>query len=248
MFRHPRPLRVARSVVLWEEDRRPSAYSMSWEIIPPHKPFYRRTWFLVLLAMAFIAALAGAFVVQRELSRWDAIAATFDYSKLTDMESASIIYDRNKQILGRIFIQNRDEVSLDQLSPHILKAVIAAEDARFYQHDGVDYFGIARAMIRNYQAGRTRQGASTLTQQLARNTFPDELPSNDRSYGRKILEIAVAREIEKKISKQEILEPLFEPGLFRLGFLRRRGRRAGVFWQESDRAESLRGRDAHRAA
>ncbi len=90
-----------------------------------------------------------------------------------------------------------------EISPWLLKAAVGGEDARFYQHDGVDYFGIARAMVRNYQAGRTRQGASTLTQQLARNTFADELPSSDRSYGRKMLEIAVAREIEQRLATRK---------------------------------------------
>jgi penicillin-binding protein 1A len=134
------------------------------------------------------------------------------------MESASVIYDRNGQVLGRIFIQNRDQVAADELSPWLYKSVVAAEDNRFYQHSGVDYYGIVRAIVRNYQAGRARQGASTLTQQLARNTFPVELPPEDRSYKRKLLEIFVAQEIEHRFSKPKILELYLNRVFFGDGF------------------------------
>jgi penicillin-binding protein 1A len=164
------------------------------------------------------AGLTGVILVNREFAKWDEKAQAFDYSKLTAMESASVIYDRNGQVMGRIFIQNRDQVPLDQLSPEIQKAAVGAEDVRFYQHKGVDYFGIFRAMVRNTQSGRTRQGASTLTQQLARNSFPDELPSSDRSYGRKMLEIAVAKEIERRYTKEQILELYLNRVFFGAGF------------------------------
>ncbi len=108
---------------------------------------------------------------------------------------------------------------ITEISPNLLKAAVGGEDARFYSHDGVDYYGIFRAMVKNYQAGRTKQGASTLTQQLARNTFVDELPSADRSYGRKLLEIAVAWEIEKRLnSKEKILELYLNRVFFGGGF------------------------------
>ncbi len=191
----------------------------SWEdYLPPHKPFYLRAWFLTLVVFIFAGAGAGGLFVWWELDKWDHKAQTFDFSKLSDMESASIIYDRNNQVLGRIFIQNRDEVSIDALSPNLLKAVVGAEDARFYQHHGVDYYGIARAFVINYRSGRTRQGASTLTQQLARNTFTEELPSTDRTYGRKLLEISVAKEIEHRCDKQTILRLYLNRVFFGSGF------------------------------
>jgi membrane peptidoglycan carboxypeptidase len=168
--------------------------------------------------MSLLIVGVGALMAKMEWDKWENRAKTFDYTKLTEMESASVIFDRSGQVLGRIFIQNRDEVGSDQLSPEIIKAVVGAEDARFYQHDGVDYFGILRAMVKNYQAGRTRQGASTISQQLARNTFPEQLPSSDRSYGRKILEMAVARQIEKQISKREILTLYLNRVFFGSGF------------------------------
>ncbi len=170
------------------------------------KPFYRRAGFLVPLALVVAVLVAAAAWVFNEKAKWEARAAAFDYKQLAEMESASVVYDRDGGILGRIFIQNRDRVALDKISPDLSRAVVAAEDTRFYQHTGVDYIGVLRAAVKNFRAGRTRQGASTLSQQLARNSFPDEIPSTDRSYGRKLLETFVAREIEKLYDKNKILE------------------------------------------
>jgi penicillin-binding protein 1A len=189
-----------------------------WDLPRYRKPIYLRTWFLtvvVLLVGTGIAALAFLYV---EKSKWEKRARAFDYAKLEEMESASVIYDRNNQAIGRIFIQNRDQVGPEDLSPWLFKSIVAAEDNRFYQHSGVDYFGVVRAVVKNYQAGRTRQGASTLTQQLARNSFPVELPSNDRGYTRKLLEMFVAQEIEHRFSKPKILELYLNRVFFGDGF------------------------------
>lgn len=190
-----------------------------WEPYPlPPKPFYRRTWFVSLALSLLVIGIVITFVALNELQKFERKAKTFDFTKLSDMESASVIYDRTGQVLGKIFIQNRDEVPVTELSENIMKAVVGAEDARYYQHHGVDYFGILRAFIINYKSGRTRQGASTITQQLARNTFPEELPSNDRSYSRKILETCVAREIENRCSKRDILGLYLNRVFFGSGF------------------------------
>lgn len=155
--------------------------------------------FVLVLIVAAIGA-AGAFFYCKP--RYD-LAQSFDLSELRDVEVASRIFDRNGQELGRIFVQNRRPVTLDEVSNHFVNALLAAEDARFYQHDGVDYYGILRAMYYAARSKEWNQGASTITQQLARQTF--EL--KDRTISRKITEIFLARRIEKEIgSKQEILE------------------------------------------
>ena len=189
-----------------------------WDYAPPRTPFYRRPWFLAPVCTLLVLCGVAAVWLIGEKGRWERRARDFDFRKLAEMESASVIYDRAGSVLGRIFIQNRDQVSLKELSPALLTAVVAAEDARFYKHKGVDYYGILRALVRNYQAGRTRQGASTLTQQLARNTFPEQLPPNDRSYQRKLLEMFVALEIEKRCTKNEILELYLNRVFFGSGF------------------------------
>src|SRR6202007_2227471 len=167
-----------------------------------HKPFYRRIWFLSLVGLLVCLAGAAGFVYFWGIVRYEKKAEEFNLAKLEDLESASVIYDRYGQVFGKIFIQNREQVSLDQISPYLVNAVIAEEDNRFYEHSGVDFFGMFRALIKNTQAGRIRQGASTVTQQLARNVFD----LRDRTYDRKILEVFLAMRIERSLSKSKIME------------------------------------------
>lgn len=127
---------------------------------------------------------------------------SFDLSKLEKMESASGIYDRNGILIGKIFIQNRLPIPFSEIPNSMVKAIVAEEDNRFFEHDGVDYFGIARAAISNYRQGRIKQGASTVTQQLARNSFD----LRERSLQRKILEMFLAQRIERTFSKEKIME------------------------------------------
>ena len=204
-----------------------------WDYTRPRQRFYRRPWFLVLLGLVVAVVGAGAIFVLIEKGKLEAKAAKFDYGRLEAMESASVIYDRNGVVMGRMFTQNRDQVTVDQLSPYLLTAVVAAEDARFYQHKGVDYRGIARAMLKNWRAGRTVQGASTLAQQLARNTYPDLLPPSDRSYQRKLLELAVAREIEKRCNKRKILGLYLNRVFFGSGFYGAEAAARGYFGKKA---------------
>ena len=129
-------------------------------------------------------------------------AASLDLSHLEQMESASVIVDRNNKIFGQIYVENRETVPYDQLPPNLVNAIIATEDNKFYQHHGYDLLGIVRAAIKNTVAGHVRQGASTVTQQLARNSF--ELKG--KTFRRKLLEMFVARRIEDNFSKQKIME------------------------------------------
>ncbi len=147
--------------------------------------------------MGGVAFFAYAFV-----HKYEKEAAAFDLNKLDAVESASVLYDRNGNVFGKIFIQNREQVSFDQISSHLVDAVVAAEDNRFYEHTGVDFVGIARAFLKNARSGRIKQGASTVTQQLARNTFD----LRDRTYDRKILEVFLAMRIEKSVPKNKIME------------------------------------------
>ncbi len=177
-----------------------------WERTLHRRPFYRRPWFLALLTLLLIAGVVAAIFGLIEKQKWEERAALLNYDTLRDMESASVIYDRSGGLLGRIFIQNRDTVKLGAVARTLPQAVVAAEDNRFFNHRGVDYYGILRAVVKNLEAGKSRQGASTLTQQLARNSYPDDLPSNDRTYKRKLLEAFVAYEIEKRYDKEQIIE------------------------------------------
>ncbi|HYF35987.1 MAG TPA: transglycosylase domain-containing protein, partial [Prosthecobacter sp.] len=111
-------------------------------------------------------------------------------------------FDRNGEELSRIYVLNRTPVPIKDVPQHFIDAVTAQEDSRFFSHNGVDYIGLARAMWENFKANEVTQGASTITQQLARQTFN----LKERSYKRKILEAFVAQRIEENFVKSEILE------------------------------------------
>lgn len=166
------------------------------------------------LALIAFAGLAGWLVWTFLSVRFERRAAEFDLTQLERMESASIIYDRQGKELGKIFIQNRNPVSLERISPTMVKAVIAAEDNKFFQHHGVDYVGVLRAAITNYRRGKISQGASTVTQQLARNSF--EL--RERTYQRKLVEMFLAQRIERNFSKGKIMELYLNRVYFGSGF------------------------------
>lgn len=108
-----------------------------------------------------------------------------------------------------VAVGHRQLIDLDRLPPHLIQAVLAAEDVRFTAHRGVDYHAIARAAWANYQAGRVVEGASTITQQLARNLLPVEIGS-ERSMKRKLREALLARAIERRWSKRDVLQTYLE--------------------------------------
>ena len=146
--------------------------------------------------------VALAVFVSSLIADLKAQARTFDLNKLEQMESASVILDRNGKIFGQIYVENRETVPYEQLSPDLINAVVAVEDAKFYQHHGYDLLGIIRAALKNVTAGHVRQGASTITQQLARNSFS----LKERTFRRKLLEIFLAQRIEEQFGKQKIME------------------------------------------
>ena len=193
------------------------------------KRWFLRWWFTIPVCTLLIVALVGTIIFFKVKWDYEAQALQFDYSRLEAMESASIILDRNGIPMGRIFTQNRDQVTFDKLSPTLLEAVVAAEDARFYEHTGVDVRGVFRAVYENWRAGKDKQGASTLTQQLARNTYPEQLPPTDRSKERKLREMFVAREIERRCSKQRILDLYLNRVYFGNGFFGAEAAAKGYF-------------------
>ena len=109
--------------------------------------------------------------------------------------------DRYGNTIGHRGIIHEDSVPIDELPDHLIKAVLATEDRRFFDHFGIDFLGLARAMNENAKAGGVVQGGSTLTQQLAKNLFL----SNERSIERKIKEAFLALWLETNLSKKEIL-------------------------------------------
>ncbi|MCI0432893.1 MAG: PBP1A family penicillin-binding protein, partial [Gemmatimonadetes bacterium] len=119
---------------------------------------------------------------------------------------ASVLLDRNGDVIGDLSPVKRTLIRLSKLPAHVPAAFIAVEDKRFYRHNGVDWRRVAGAALANLRSGRAVQGSSTITMQLARNVFPDRIPASERTLTRKLLEVRVAREIERRFSKDAILE------------------------------------------
>jgi penicillin-binding protein 1A len=126
-----------------------------------------------------------------------------DYQTLADYhpKQVTVITDGNDRRIGEIYSERRTVVPYDKVPPIVVDAFVAAEDNSFWTHRGVDYWGMFRALITNLRAGHTRQGASTITQQVVK-TF---LLTPERTFRRKIQEIVLARRLESSLTKQEIM-------------------------------------------
>ena len=181
------------------------------------------------LAGLGVLALVGWLAFSVFTHRFEARAAEFDLEQMGQMEAASILYDRKGHEFGKLFIQNRQPVPYEMLPEMLTKAVIAAEDNRFYDHDGVDYMGILRAMLTNYRRGKISQGASTVTQQVARNSF--EL--RERTYERKLIELYLSWRIEKRYTKKEIMHFYLNRVYFGSGFYGAEAASQGYFGKPS---------------
>ena len=185
----------------------------SWER-SDKKPWYRGGWFFFLLVVILLGCLAGLAGYAYLYYEFGAEAQEFNLSKLEKMEVASVIYDRHGLEIGKIFILNRLPISYSEIPQSMVQAVVAEEDNRFFEHHGVDYWGILRAAISNYRQGRIKQGASTVTQQLARNSFD----LRERSFQRKFVEMFLAERIEHSLSKEKIMELYLNRIYFGSGF------------------------------
>src|SRR6266513_366823 len=156
---------------------------------------FRYGWKLTLLGLI----AAGGLGVLIFYGVW---AETFDLKKVGEMPERNTVFDVDGKIYSRLAGANRLKVSLSEVSPYFIAAVLAREDARFYEHKGIDWRGIVRALVHDITSGSAKEGASSITQQLARNS----LPLGGRTLSRKILEAMVALRIERQFSKQQILE------------------------------------------
>ena len=118
----------------------------------------------------------------------------------------SRVLDRFGKPMGRLNTVRRVNVPLSMVPQHVRRAFIATEDRRFYEHHGLDWRGVGRAIVRNTTAFRFREGFSTITMQVARNTFIADRATGSRSLGRKFLELRVSRLLENALTKDQILE------------------------------------------
>ncbi len=163
----------------------------------PKKP-KKKNGFLYFLMVIFSAVLASVVAFNLYLASLPPIS-NFDDIKPNPVTS---IYSEDGEIIKTFTVFKFEKVSISEIPKPLKDAIISTEDKNFYTHRGFDTMGLIRSALTNIQAGSLKQGASTITQQLARILFL----SNERTFDRKIKELVIAHRIEKTISKDEILE------------------------------------------
>jgi 1A family penicillin-binding protein len=169
-----------------------------------HKAFAGRPHLLTavvgcMAAVMFLVAGWGAWF------SYDLTSGLPDGSALRglgDMAQSTTILDAQDKPVFTIYKEQRIDVPLAKISPNLIKAVISVEDQRFYDHGGVDGIRVIAAVVKNLEAGRRAEGGSTITQQLARQSFL----TRDKTYRRKMKEVILAAYIEKMYTKSDILE------------------------------------------
>jgi penicillin-binding protein 1A len=168
--------------------------------LAPKGRFFKRyilAPFLVLMILGLVAGLAAVGGYQYISQDLPKISSLMDYRP----SIITTVYAEDNRKIGEFYKERRVIIPLDAVPPTLIKAFIAAEDSRFFQHQGVDPFSILRAALKNLEAGTIKQGGSTITQQVTRSF----LLTPERSYMRKIKEVILSYRIEKAFSKEEIL-------------------------------------------
>jgi penicillin-binding protein 1A len=189
--------------------RFPYRFSNFWKLFQPdplreprsHRPLYQCwwAWGLVGLGLGVSGAAVSAYQAMQTLKR--DLPNTADV--LTYVRTGTLtIKAADGTVLQQMGPATREKVTLQQMPADLPEAFIASEDQDFYEHNGIDYDAIARAMIRNVLARGVVEGGSTITQQLARIVFLDQ----ERSIGRKIREALLAQKMEEDLTKEQILE------------------------------------------
>jgi penicillin-binding protein 1A len=160
-------------------------------------------WVLLarLLVVALFLGSAGVFAATATLSYYARDLPTVEALKNYRPPQTTRITDRRGRLLSELFQERRTVVPMSRIPRVLVLSVLAAEDADFYRHQGLDYAGIVRALLRDILSRKAMQGASTVTQQIVKNI----LLTPERTVSRKIKELILARRLEQKLSKDEIL-------------------------------------------
>lgn len=156
-------------------------------------------WIVGIPVFLAVAGSLGILIVLLMVNdRLPAIDSMVDYRPKLPLK----IFTVDNQLIGEFGQERRQYIRFSDAPQGIKYAILAAEDARFFEHHGVDFIGVARAALANFSAGRTSQGGSTITMQLAKEFYL----SRERTYSRKLTEVLLALRIENTLTKEEILE------------------------------------------
>ncbi len=155
-------------------------------------------FFIALSALGLIGVLLTGFAALVIYSNLPSLDTLTDYRPKIPLR----VYSDEGLLIGEFGAERRNVVKISEVPEHLIQAILAAEDDRFYEHGGVDYLGVLRAAHSNFSAGSVRQGASTITMQVARNFFL----TREKTLTRKFSEALLAFKIEHNLSKDKILE------------------------------------------
>ena len=153
--------------------------------------------FIIFSFLTLIGSFSGLGIYLYFSSTLPELLSVEDYDPLLVSE----VYARNGEKIGEFYRENRILVPFDEIPEDLVNAFIAAEDSDFYDHSGLNYKGLVRAVLKNFTTGKKAQGASTITMQAARTLFF----TSEKTYTRKIREIIMARKMERHLSKKDIL-------------------------------------------
>ncbi|TVR82510.1 MAG: penicillin-binding protein [Chitinophagaceae bacterium] len=159
------------------------------------------TFLFILLFILSVTALYFSV-------KWGAFGQIPDKEILADIrhQTASRVYSTDRKLMGVYFAENRTNTRLEQINPQFIEALLAIEDIRFYEHNGVDRRSLMRVLVRSILLRQDAGGGSTLTQQLAKNLYPRQSASRLGLVISKFREIIIAKKLESIYSKEEILE------------------------------------------
>jgi penicillin-binding protein 1A len=181
--------------------------TVRWEAERPRGPWWRvalRVAGVAVLVLAVSGAVVGLFTY-RHFAR-----DVPDFDALEDYRPAVLtrIYGQTGRVIGELYRERRELLPYTDIPPQLVEAFIASEDARFFEHSGIDPWGILRAAVANLRAGRVVQGGSTITQQVAKSILISEegyASGSARRLSRKIREAILARRLEQRLSKTDII-------------------------------------------
>ncbi len=159
-----------------------------------------KTLFFVILIILVILSIIFAYYYVKVSSKYREL--NFDKDKLITATSYAEILDNNDFVLSNASINGRNTVSFNEIPQHTINAFISIEDKNFYKHNGINYKRILKSLLVNIKSGYAKEGASTISQQLIKNTHL----SNEKTIERKLKEYLLTRKLEKKFTKDEILE------------------------------------------
>ena len=167
-------------------------------LLPPRVVVWLKRLAAVITLLVAAAVVATAILIRHYESGLPSTAELKSYNP----PQVTRILARDGTLLGELFVERRTLVTIEEIPNRMKLAALAAEDAAFYEHAGLNYLGMLRALGKNVVSSHTRQGGSTITQQVIKNV----LLTPERTFGRKMREVILARRIESELSKDEILD------------------------------------------